>query len=498
MTSSPAPQGHNRPPLGKEDYIAAIELWAQTRRVADALSVDELDGLDPGVKLVARDRFELEAIRHFLLKHPKESAALGVLKAISFLSDERGYCDLSQPRLADFFGRGRQHINECVKALKNDGLIKEDGESVKGKPARLYPVVPRIFASESINRVWFFDAFAPYEPAKPGRKPKIPVVDTATPISETPVVAMTTPIKIPVVDTATPISKYLSSKSEIPVVTAATQDSFETPVEVEEEHIPRVNGCASAILQEKVASASQVVPAEKERGFQGERVSKVAQLAFDGVQVSSLESRLWNVFWRWGYYPEETPKRQPASSTVPTALNFAKSYANGRSARNSALALESVVLDMEAAVQTDPSERSKPGLGVGFFKTAIARKIDDFEKNEFAVQKERERIEKLNEIAFNDAHAANGKKLAALDQRISLGNQAAAKRIEAGANGKVNGYANGHANGHAHPASQNSRTITDENGVRRYNPEFKAMPPQAKSKRRVSCRASNLQQGIAA
>ena len=107
--------------LSKADCIAAIELWTKTRHVADALSVKELGELDPCARLPAFVRSELEAIAYLLRQNPKESAIFGVLKAIYVLSDnENGYCDMSQERLAHFFGRGRKHVNECLQELNGN------------------------------------------------------------------------------------------------------------------------------------------------------------------------------------------------------------------------------------------------------------------------------------------------------------------------------------------------------------------------------------------
>ena len=83
---APAPAGHNRPPLGQSDYIAAIELWAKTRRVADALSADQICRLEDGQRMATFARAKLEAIRRWLLAHPRENAEFAVLEAIYFSS----------------------------------------------------------------------------------------------------------------------------------------------------------------------------------------------------------------------------------------------------------------------------------------------------------------------------------------------------------------------------------------------------------------------------
>ena len=114
---------------------------------------------------------------------------------------------MGQDRIARFFGRTRKNVNDCIENLKKEGYITV--ESMPGKPGHITPVIAPIF-TKTASRVWLLDAFAPYEPAKPGRKPKnrgeLPVTHTVTPISrEIPVTE-----EISVTTAVTPISKYLS------------------------------------------------------------------------------------------------------------------------------------------------------------------------------------------------------------------------------------------------------------------------------------------------
>jgi hypothetical protein len=484
-----AGNGHNGA-ASKADCIAAIEHWTKTRRVAEALSVDELAELDPGTKLLARDRAELEAIRHVLLKHPRESALFGVFKAISFLSDDRGCCDLSQERLARFFGRGRQHINDCIRTLKNDGVIREDGESVKGKPARFYPVVAHIFAAESIHRTWFFDAFAPYEPARPGRKPKdrseIPVAATATPISE-----------IPVVNTATPISKYLSPKTEIPVAAAATQNSLESPVVEEEKHTGRstskgfngqkqaqvecsssvaINGHAPACLDEgalfqskelilpcSAASKSEEVaglarslrelcsiPEKKELPGAYNQAEIVFNQSGDlfGGSVEALPTKAhFKEFAETAYtfnYPEDATIPPRTTGAHKHLQKVCKGFAGIVKAALEKSSRSLVLEALDYAVAYTGSKGHKPEYGTGphpalsYFSKTFKGELGRLKKAEHAERVDAQKRQALAEIEIEGAKAANGKKLAALDSRIQLGNDAAAKRIASASKGKDN------------------------------------------------------------
>ncbi len=423
--------GHNGA-ASKADCIAAIEVWTKTRRVADALSVEELGELDPGAKLIARERFELEAIRHVLLKHPRESALLGVLKAISFLSDDRGYCDISQDRLARFFGRGREHINNCIKALRQEGLIRV--ESIGGKPSRLSPVIARIFAEESIHRTWFFDAFAPCEPAKPGRKPKahgeIPVADTATPIFE-----------IPVATTPTPISKYLWPKTEIPVATTATQISYESPVVEEEINTPRANGC---VFEGLLAGSVQAPEPE----------------LFNANEApASLPSKAHLQRWeeitrRWGRSPaEELPPRDKPDFKVGQwlksdvkALGFGLKY----EPEIINAALEATLSAMEACTMDEPTAASVKGAkpAKNYFSKQFPSDLARLRKIEHDARVDAKKVETLAEDEVIIKRAANEKasekKLAALDRGIAQNEQ---KRIEAGAHvSKANGAPDGRFN----------------------------------------------------
>ena len=99
LDGTPAQAGHNRAPLSKAEAIAAIEHWAKTRRIADALTVNEIGGLDSGARLAAFARSKLEATAHWLRSNPREDATLGVLEAIYCLSDnDKGHCDMAQER----------------------------------------------------------------------------------------------------------------------------------------------------------------------------------------------------------------------------------------------------------------------------------------------------------------------------------------------------------------------------------------------------------------
>jgi hypothetical protein len=201
------------------EYIDAIKLWVAERRADDALTVEEFCNLDDGSKLVALHRSQLEAMGRWYRRHPRENATPGVLSAIHYLADNsKGCCTIAQERLSRFFGRGRQHINSCISKLEESGDIRIEQQC--GLPARIYPVMARVFAKKG-DKLWLFDALAP-EIGKRGR-PKKPAVDTATPFQK------------PVVNATTPFPENLSSKNGKPVVNATTLTSLDSPaVEVEE------------------------------------------------------------------------------------------------------------------------------------------------------------------------------------------------------------------------------------------------------------------------
>ena len=224
-------------------YIEAIDKWTQSRRADDtrkesALKPEEFRALSPGDRLITSSRAELEGMAHYLRNNPRESAVLGVFHAICILCDiGEGVCEMAQERLARFFGRSRGHINECIDALAEAGLIIIDGKL--GRPKKIRPVIGRVFATKG-QHLWLFDALAPRtEPAKPGRKPRaaarieIAVTDAMTPNSEIGVTAAMTGNEIAVATALTAAEKYLSSQRlhDSPVVA----DVVNTPGEERQE-----------------------------------------------------------------------------------------------------------------------------------------------------------------------------------------------------------------------------------------------------------------------
>ena len=446
--------GNNKPKprLSQAECLAAIEHWTKTRRVADALSADEICELEPGVRLSAFARAKLEGLAHYFRSNPRKEADLGVYEAIFALSDNgKGYCEMGQERLGRFFGRGRQHINECIKRLGEHGLIRV--ESIKGAPTRLSPIVPKVFAQQ-VQTVWVFDALAPYvEPAKPGRKHKT----STTPIS--PASTSTAGIspaalaeKTPVTATVTPIAKYLSPNTTTPISTpvaeyndthfgntcrrngkylspnTTTQISYESPVVESERDIPRASSCAFSGLQAESADASA------ELFGPGEVPASIGPLP------TKEQLRRWQeITRRWGLSLSVVlkPKDEPDYKISQWLKSDVKALGFNLKHEPEIInaALEMTLSAMEASNMDEPTDASIKGAkpAKNWFAKAFGANLDLLRQREHDARVHAKTVEAKAEIEVDGAKAANAKKLSALDHRIALGNDATVKRIESGA-----------------------------------------------------------------
>jgi hypothetical protein len=429
-----ASPGHNKAPLPKAEYIAAIELWTATWRVAEALSADEVRALEAGQKLVAFARAKLIAHARYLRTHPRENAKWGVLDAIFALADadsSKGYCDMVQERFGRFFGRSRKHINDCIRDLDDAELVRV--EEMPGGALRIFPIIPRVLAQEG-QSVWLFDALAPrIEPAKPGRKRKIPVTAMVTPILSG--IGVTEEI---------PVTAYGDTNFEMGVTekgnscnrTRLHYSPYDSPVVETEDPALRARGvgCIEDVLQSSKSSSAVNVTAEH-------------------------LSRWYQIVSRWGYPPNASIANFPPNrATVDLAFkNAVTLQAKTYSADVAEKALELTLGHMEAVTFDEPTEKSRKGYGPAktYFAKEFGGTLTRLEREEHerlvaaAVTQERGKIE------IDGARAPNEKKLGALDHRLALGNQAATKRIEAGS-------AAGKMNGQTHPTSAPSDRFNDD------------------------------------
>ena len=142
-------------------------------------------------------------------------------------------------------------------------------------------------------------------------------------------------------------------------------------------------------------------------------------------------------------------------------------------------ALFATLAEMEARTFDPLTPKSKTGAGpcLAYFNQVFPGKLSKFRKREHDDRVDAKTVEAKAEIEVNGAHAANDKKLAALDTRIELGNQAAQKRIEGGSTApRVNGdFAS--VGKPVRPAIKEwERTVTGENGEARFGNDWKPFP----------------------
>jgi hypothetical protein len=426
--------GHNGA-ASNADCIAAIELWAKTRRVADALSVKELGELNSGARLVALGRSLLEAMAHRCRQNPSEDLMFPLLWAIYLLSDnEKGCCDMAQERLGRFFGRKRECIYEHIRELSNLGFIHIEGDGRSGKPLRLSPVVPRLFA-KSTQTIWLFDALALYERAKPGRKPKdrgceIPVGTAPTPIYE-----------IPVGDMAIPISKYLSAKIEIPVGTAPTQDSYDSPSASESKNTPRANGCA----------------------FEGLQARAALPLVFDLQTVEAVRTDAD----RWGRKPGDPVFNPLPLATMQRELEALVAESQSSTAETIKAAIAEAHNELANMIDSGTVQAGNWKAALSYYRQAYRGARDRLDRQ----ANDRKR-------ALETANAIDAEKLArekmitekagkAFDQSAALGIEAKQKRIEAGA-AKGNGAASA-----SRFIDERAKCVTGPDGKKRFGKEWK-------------------------
>jgi hypothetical protein len=478
--------GHNNPPLTEADFIAELDIWNKIRRTAQelakeagedsnfshpaALTVDEWRSLDPGRKLVAARRSELWATASYLREYPRADATLGVYKVICALSDNgKGYCNMAQERIGRFLGRGRQCINECIQKLHNMQLITIEEEI--GWPARISPVIGKIFTKQA-QTIWMLDALAPpVERRRPGRPKKIPVAKETTPISENP-------------------SPLADTYSEIPVVDTATQDSFFSPVvvEVEKKEINinsentrsagnSLNVQAEGESFELTANASNLVPASrsKEAPQPPARLycenlpatvaqASIVELELEEPQSRPFHERVHRIVWQGGHSPSEELKPKKISwSMVQSFKNEVRDCGEGHSAEGVKQALERTLRVMEVMIEDEPDLKkaivgAKPCLT--YFTKVLIGQLEAMRSQEMDRQANDEMREiDVNsaricaEIKIDTAKAQGASKERGEDERQAIYTQSAIKRNESSARpARLNGKSDG----------ENIQSLTDD------------------------------------
>jgi hypothetical protein len=133
-----------------------IVRWVTHRRSEDELTREELAELGGPGRLMAYQSDDLDFARAYLAENPKASAAPFLRQLIKWLSDVgRGYCDMSQKRMAELLGRSERHIRECLAELTAAGYIRQR-ERIS-KSTEYWPVICRAFGDHRIPILAFVD-----------------------------------------------------------------------------------------------------------------------------------------------------------------------------------------------------------------------------------------------------------------------------------------------------------------------------------------------------
>lgn len=140
---------------GREDYDQAIQLWFQTRDVAETLSREEIGAMQGFARVDAQRKAIIIHLANYYREHDRADVAPGVLVIQTLLSDnEKGGSTISQPTLAKLFGRSISSIGEAQKRLRDGGAIVTG----RGRYAITHPVIPRAVTKSYNHLTWLVSA----------------------------------------------------------------------------------------------------------------------------------------------------------------------------------------------------------------------------------------------------------------------------------------------------------------------------------------------------
>ena len=157
--------GHNKPPLSKEDYTAAIHGWLADKR--NELSREEIAGMAAFDRVDAHRKAYLLGLAQYYRAHPRADVVMGVYAIVMFMSDnDKGVCTMGQAKIAQILNRSRQTVVQAMQKLQDAGLVHAE----MGK-AQSHPSIPRTVTDQYNHLVWALDAIitAPKEEKKSGQ-----------------------------------------------------------------------------------------------------------------------------------------------------------------------------------------------------------------------------------------------------------------------------------------------------------------------------------------
>jgi biotin operon repressor len=144
-------------PAVREEYTEAIQIWCQTRDLADTLSREEIGAMKAFDRIDAQRKAIILNLAHYYRTHDRSDVAPGLAVIITLLSDnDEGSAKISQEMLAKFFGRSRTAIYQAQSRLKEAGIIVTG----RGRHAKTYPVIPRVVTQGYNHIAWTVNAIA--------------------------------------------------------------------------------------------------------------------------------------------------------------------------------------------------------------------------------------------------------------------------------------------------------------------------------------------------
>jgi hypothetical protein len=142
--------------VDKAEFYNAITMWVENRRAEDALTREEIGGLDAFDRMDAQRKGLLIGLAQYYRTHKTADVAPGLMALGYHLSDNHdGACKMSQTRMARFLSRSRQTIKDGLERLNKEGLISFSGQN--GRVSLVVPVIPKALACRN-HVVWMLDA----------------------------------------------------------------------------------------------------------------------------------------------------------------------------------------------------------------------------------------------------------------------------------------------------------------------------------------------------
>lgn len=140
----------------KAVFQNAIVAWVDNKRSENALTAQEIGALPGFDRIDAMRKAELVNMTIYCRNNPRQDAMFAVYHLILMMADnESGVCKISQPIMAQIFGRKVRAIADAISRLKAAGFIDVNGAS--GHTANYEPIIDRSVACKN-HRVWLVES----------------------------------------------------------------------------------------------------------------------------------------------------------------------------------------------------------------------------------------------------------------------------------------------------------------------------------------------------